>query len=226
MKKPIRLLPFLCLAFTLLISNAQAQTRYVTDSFEVMMRTGPSVKKKIIKVLKSGAALEIIEADSGNDYSKVKVAKGNTTGYVLTRYLSQEESAKNKVIYLEGVLQQLQSKPDELQSLLANSQEQNQVLLSENTELSSNLKKVTNELNEIKKISREAISLSDRNKRLEKEAQDLHLQLDDVRIENQALQDSADYVKNLTMAGILLLGLFLGWVLSRQGKQRRNSWGS
>lgn len=226
MKKLIRLLPFLCFVLTFLMSNAQAQTRYVTDSFEVMMRTGPSVKKKIIKVLKSGVALDVIEADSGNDYSKVKVSKGTTTGYVLTRYLDRNESAKNRVVYLEGVLEQLQSKPDELQSLLVSSQEQNQSLLFENTELSSSLKQTANELSEIKKISREAINLSGRNKHLESEAQELLLQIDDVRIQNQALQDNADYVKNLTMAGILLLGLFLGWILSRQGKQRRNSWGS
>jgi len=191
-----------------------------------MMRTGPSVKKKIIKVLKSGEALQVIEANSGNDYSKVKVANGSTTGYVLTRYLNREESAKNRVIYLEGVLEKLKSKPEELQSLLASSQEQNQALLTENTELSAGLKATTKELKEIKKISRDAINLSDRNKRLESEAQELLLQLDDVRIQNQALKDNADYVKNLTMAGVLLLGLFLGWVLSRQGKQRRNSWGS
>ena len=226
MNKSIRLLPILCFVFTLFVSNAQAQTRYVTDSFEVMMRTGPSVKKKIIKVLKSGEALELIEADSGNDYSKVKVANGNTTGYVLTRYLNNQESAKNRVIYLEGVLEKLKSKPEELQSLLASSQEQNQALLTENTELSTGLKSATEELNEIKKISRDAINISNRNKLLESEAQELHLQLDDMRIQNEALQDSADYVKNLTMVGILLLGLFLGWVLSRQGKQRRNSWGS
>ena len=226
MNKSIRLLPILCFVFTLFVSNAQAQTRYVTDSFEVMMRTGPSVKKKIIKVLKSGEALELIEADSGNDYSKVKVANGSTTGYVLTRYLNRQESAKNRVIYLEGVLEKLKSKPEELQSLLASSQEQNQALLTENTELSTGLKSATEELNEIKKISRDAINISNRNKLLESEAQELHLQLDDMRIQHEALQDSADYVKNLTMVGILLLGLFLGWVLSRQGKQRRNSWGS
>ena len=226
MNKSIRLLPILCFVFTLFVSNAQAQTRYVTDSFEVMMRTGPSVKKKIIKVLKSGEALELIEADSGNDYSKVKVANGSTTGYVLTRYLNRQESAKNRVIYLEGVLEKLKSKPEELQSLLASSQEQNKALLTENTELSTGLKSATEELNEIKKISRDAINISNRNKLLESEAQELHLQLDDMRIQNEALQDSADYVKNLTMVGILLLGLFLGWVLSRQGKQRRNSWGS
>jgi len=52
------------------------------------------------------------------------------------------------------------------------------------------------------------------------------LQLDDIRIQNQALKDNADYVRNLTMTGILVLGLFLGWILSRSGKRRRNSWGS
>jgi len=56
--------------------------------------------------------------------------------------------------------------------------------------------------------------------------QQLLLQLDDIRIQNQALKDNADYVRNLTMTGILVLGLFLGWILSRSGKRRRNSWGS
>lgn len=226
MKKYINPISVVCFCITMLFNGVSyAQTRYVTDSFEIMMRTGPSVKNKIVKTLNSGMGVDVMRSDAGNGYSKVKTNKGEI-GYVLTRYLSAEKSAKDRVVYLEGVLKQLQSKPQEIQALLAKSQEQSQSLLTENTQLSSNLKRSNTELAQIKKVSRDAINLSKRNVRLEGEVQQLLLQLDDVRIQNEALKDNADYVRNLTMAGILLLGLFLGWILSRSGKQRRNSWGS
>jgi len=226
MKHSINTLTIAIFLLTVFVSSlAQAQTRYVTDSFEIMMRTGPSVKNKIVKALKSGAEVDILKADSGNGYSQVKTEKGEI-GYVLTRYLSTNASAKNRVVYLEGVLEQLQSKPKEIQALLAKSQEQNQSLLSENTKLKVSLKSTSSELANIKEISSDAVNIANRNTRLEGEVQQLLLQLDDVRIQNEALKDNADYVRNLTMAGILLLGLFLGWILSRSGKQRRNSWGA
>ena len=203
-----------------------AQTRYVTDSFEVMMRTGPSVKNKIVSVLKSGAQLNTLKVDAGNGYSQVKTSKGDI-GYVLTRYLSSEESAKNKVVYLEGVLAKLKSKPQEIQALLARSEEQNEGLTVENGSLTTKLNSTSKELARIKEISRDAVKIANRNVRLEGEVQQLLLQLDDLRIQNETLKDNADYTRNLTMAFILLLGLFLGWILSRSGnKQRRNSWGS
>ena len=213
------------LTFVIFLADAQAQTRYVTDSFEIMMRTGPSVKKKIIKALKSGVRVEIIEADSGNSYSKVKIDSGQT-GYVLTRYLNQQEPAKDRVVYLEGVLEKLKAKPEELQSLLVSSQEQSQALLNENTQLKSDLSNISEELRKLKQISGNEISLANSKQSLESERQQLLLSLDEMRLQNKALKDNADYVRNLTMTGILLLGLFLGWVLSRYGKQRRNSWGS
>lgn len=204
---------------------AMAQTRYVTDEFEIMMRTGPSIQNKIVRALKSGTRIEVLREDSGNGHSQVQTAQGEI-GYVLTRFLSTNRSAKSRVAYLERQLQTLRSKPGELQALLATSQEENQILISENTRLTGQLNKISKELETIKEVSKDAVNLSQRNIRLESEVQQLLLQLDDIRIQNETLKDNADYVRNLTMAGILLLGLFLGWVLSRSGKQRRNSWGA
>lgn len=213
---------FCCLLNT---TVSHAKTRYITDSFEVMMRTGPSVNNKIIKALKSGSKLQTLKQDAGNGYSQVQTEKGDI-GYVITRYLSTEDSAKNRVIYLEDLLAKLKSKPKEIQSLLVKSQEQKDVLVVENTRLTTQLQSTSAELKKIKEISSDTIKLSNNNVRLEGEVQQLLLQLDDVRIQNETLKDNADYVRNLTMAGILLLGLFLGWVLSRSGKQRRDSWGA
>lgn len=205
--------------------TTQAQTRYVTDEFEIMMRTGPSIQNKIVRALKSGTRIEVLREDSGNGHSHIKTAQGEI-GYVLTRFLSPNQAAKSRVAYLERQLSTLRSKPGELQALLATSQEENQILISENTRLTSQLKQSNSELENIKEVSKDAVNLSQRNVRLESEVQQLLLQLDDIRIQNETLKDNADYVRNLTMAGILLLGLFLGWVLSRSGKQRRNSWGA
>ena len=202
-----------------------AKTRYVTDTFDVMMRTGPSVKNKIVRVLKSGDALDVLKSDAGNGYSQVKSKKGDV-GYVLIRYLDDEESAKNRVVYLEDLLAKLKSKPQEIQAILAKSQEQNEVLIGENKDIKLQLMLASSELKRIKEISKDSIAISNKSIRLEGEAQKLLLQLDDLRIQNQALKDNANYVRNLTMVGILLLGLFLGWILSRSGKQRRNSWGA
>jgi len=206
-------------------SAVSAQTRYVTDSFEIMMRTGPGVKNKIIKALKSGTKIEVLREDAGNGHSQVRT-QGGEIGYVLTRFLSSQDSARNQVLYLESLLKDIKSKPQELQARLLKSQEENQILIKENTSLTTQLKQAQDELSQIKEISSDAVKIAAENERLKAEEQQLYLQLDDFRIQNQTLKDNANYVRNLTMTGILLLGLFLGWVLSRSGKQRRNSWGS
>jgi len=212
-------------AFCVISTNTTAQTRYVTDQFEIMLRTGPSIQNKIVRALKSGQRIEVLRVDSGNGHSQVQTSQGEI-GYVLTRFLSDNPSARNRVSYLEGQLNKLRSKPGELQALLASSQEENQLLIGENTKLTNTLSTTSAELAKIKEVSSDAVNISQRNARLEGEVQQLLLQLDEVRIINQSLKDNADYVERLTMAGILLLGLFLGWILSRSGKQRRNSWGS
>lgn len=205
--------------------QASAETRYVTDEFEIMMRTGPSIQNKIVLALNSGTSLEVLRADAGNGYSQIRTANGEV-GYALTRFLSPNQSARSRVGYLEEQLNQLRSKPQELVSLLAASQEDNQVLITQNTELSERLNVVESELMQIKKVSADAVNLSTQNQRLEGEVQQLLLQLDDIRIQNEDLKDQSDRMQNIMGAGLVLFGLFLGWILSISGRRGRDSWGS
>lgn len=204
---------------------AQIPTKYVTDDFKVMLRTGPSIQNKIVKPLRSGTAIQILREDAGNGHSQVKISSGEI-GYMLTRFISPNSSARNQLARLRQQMQQLRSKPGELTALLATAQDENQALIEQNLKLTSQLSNADEKLSKIEAASGNVLSISDRNQKLENEVQQLLLQLDDIRIQNQALKDNADYVRNLTMSGILLLGLFLGWILSRSGKRRRNSWGS
>jgi SH3 domain protein len=209
----------------LLTLSAQAETNYVTDNFEVMLRTGPSVQNKIVKPLSSGTRLEILRDDAGNGHSQVQVSSGEI-GYLLTRFISDRPSARNRVRRLETQLAQLRSEPGEVRRLLANSQEENLQLIAQNVTLTNAAQSSQTELEDIMNISGDVVEISARNEKLESEVQQLLLQLDDMRIQNEALKDNSEQKRNLIGIGVLLLGLFLGWILSISGRRNRNSWGS
>jgi len=203
----------------------QAQRSYVTDDFEVMLRTGPSIQNKIVKPLRSGTRVEVLREDSGNGHSQVQTSNGEI-GYLLTRFLTDKPSARNRLRQLEDQLTQLRSEPNEIRSLLVSSQEENRDLIELNVSLTKKAKDAETELQEIRELSGDEIKLSSQNQKLESEVQQLLLQLDDIRIQNEALKDNSERVRNLLGIGVLLLGIFLGWVLSISGRRNRNSWGS
>ncbi|MGK0375279.1 MAG: SH3 domain protein [Arenicella sp.] len=202
-----------------------AQARYVTDDFKVMLRTGPSVQNKIVDSLNSGTRLEVLREDAGNGHSQVQTSNG-TIGYVLTRFLSDNRSARSRVKTLESQLKQLRSKPGELQTLLASSQEENQQLILQNTQLTSQYEASSKELAQIKTVSADAVNLSQRSAKLETEVQQLLLQLDDIRIQNEVLKDQSAKRWFVLGVGAILIGLLLGWILSIAVRPRRQSWGA
>jgi len=211
--------------FILLSDSVQAQTRYVTDDFKVMLRTGPSSRNKIVDSLNSGTRLEVLRVDAGNGHSQVQT-RGGKIGYVLTRFLSVSPAARSKVASLESQLKQLRSKPGELQALLAESQEENQELIAQNIRLTTEYKAASQELAEIKAVSADAVNLSKRSAKLESEVQQLLLQLDDIRIDNEVLKDQSEKRWYVLGGGTVLIGLLLGWILSRARRPRRQSWGA
>ncbi|MFT6407328.1 MAG: SH3 domain protein [Arenicella sp.] len=210
---------------TLFTCAAIAQTRYVTDDFKVMLRTGPSVQNKIVDSLSSGTRLEVLREDAGNGHSQVQTSSGKI-GYVLTRFLSVNRSARSRVESLEGQLKQLRSKPGELQTLLASSQEENVELITQNTQLTNDYKAASEELAQIKMVSADAVNLSIRSAKLETEVQQLLLQLDDIRIQNEVLKDQSAKRWFVLGVGAILVGLLLGWILSIARRPRRQSWGA
>jgi len=72
------------MAVLLVVGTAHAQTSYVTDVFEITLRSGPTNSNKILKMLPSSTAVEVLRSDK--DWSLVR-AEG-VEGWVLTRYLT------------------------------------------------------------------------------------------------------------------------------------------
>ncbi|MBL4674505.1 MAG: TIGR04211 family SH3 domain-containing protein [Arenicella sp.] len=225
--KKLKVITLILISVTALSASAivAAQTRYVTDDFKVMLRTGPSVQNKIVDSLNSGTRLEVLREDAGNGHSQVQTSSGKI-GYMLTRFLSDNRSARSRLKYLESQLKQLRSKPGELQTLLATSQDENQLLIVQNTQLTNQYTAASQELAQIKAVSADAVNLSQRSAKLETEVQQLLLQLDDIRIQNEVLKDQSAKRWFVLGVGAILVGLLLGWILSIAQRPRRQSWGA
>ena len=84
---------FIIVVFLILYFTAQpmaADRLYVSDSFTITLRTGPSTENKIIRMLSSGQELEILEAQE--KWSHIKTVLNNGTeldGWVRNQYLME-----------------------------------------------------------------------------------------------------------------------------------------
>lgn len=226
-QKDIHMIRFAIITLVLVFASSlvKAQTRYVTDDFEVMLRTGPSIQNKIIRPLRSGTQVQVLREDSGNGHSQVQTSDGEI-GYMLRRFISTQPSARSRLNRLEAQLTALRSDPKALQSILANAQEENQELIQQNIQLTEQVSANETELASIKEISGDVIQLVADNEKLESEVQELLLQIDDIRIQNETLKDNRETMRNLISAGLVMVGLFLGWILSISGRRNRGSWGA
>lgn len=71
----------------LLSSTVQAKTMYVSDLLEITLRTGRGVDHKIIAMVKSGDAVEVLTP--GDNWTQIRTSNGKR-GWVLSRFLKSE----------------------------------------------------------------------------------------------------------------------------------------
>ena len=95
-----RILPcVLLLTFFLPAISAFADTRYVVDELIITMRLGKGTGFKILKSLKTGTAVEVLE-DEDKSYLKVRTSDG-VEGYVLRQYISKNPPKAKRIEELE-----------------------------------------------------------------------------------------------------------------------------
>ena len=103
MKKMINGCAATLLSALLFVSAASAESAWVSDEFEITLRSGPSTSNAIELMLSSGTELEVLERDAESGYSRVRTG-GGTEGWVLTRYLMNEPAAREQLARLTSQL--------------------------------------------------------------------------------------------------------------------------
>jgi len=94
----IQLIVFLMTWVCLMVRPLWATTAYVTDFFEITLRSGPSVDNKVIAMIHTGQPVEIVKAREGWSYVRLlNRESGGKMGWVLSRFLVDRLPWKTRV---------------------------------------------------------------------------------------------------------------------------------
>ncbi|MDH3634898.1 MAG: TIGR04211 family SH3 domain-containing protein [Gammaproteobacteria bacterium] len=202
-----------------------AETRYITDEFEVMMRTGTSTSNKIIRVLPSGEAVTILEEDLTSDYSLVETSDGKT-GYVLTRQLMKIPSARQRLAELEERFARQKDRLDEQASEIGELKKSLNQEKSDNSTLTSTLRASERELSEVRSAAQETLSILEQNKRLQTVVDQLRQEKTELVDTVAELNDSTRLDWFVRGGAVSLIAFVIGIVVTRIRWKKQDSWGS
>ncbi len=202
-----------------------AETRYVTDQFEVMMRTGTSTSNKIIRVLPSGEAVTVLEEDLTSDYSLVETSDGKT-GYVLTRQLMKIPSARQRLAELENRFAQQKARLDEQSSEISELKKLLNQEESDNSALTATLRASEKELSEVRAAAQETLSILEQNKRLQTVVDQLRQEKTELSDNVAELTDSTRLDWFLKGGAVSLIAFIIGILVTRIRWKKQDSWGS
>jgi len=202
-------------------SFAAAEATWVSDQFEVMLRTGPSTSNAIERMLTSGTALEVIERDAESGYSKVRTAAG-TEGWVLTRYLMNEPSAREQLTQLTSSLSNANAQGSTLASQLDGVKGEYDAAARQIASLEKDKQRLEQELAEIKRTAANVLSINSQNKDLREQLASAEIEAATLEQQNRELTGQSTRYWFMTGAIVLIVGMVLGIWLPRIRWQRRS----
>lgn len=207
----------------LTVTAARAEPVWVSDQFEIMLRTGPSTANAIERMLGSGTRLEALETDAESGYSRVRTA-GGTEGWVLTRYLMGEPPAREQLRRLSSQLSNATAHGTSMTSQLSAIESEQKNASRRINELESRNTQLQTELAEIKRIAANVLSIDSQNKNLHQQLTDADIKISVLQDENATLGAQSDRYWFLAGALVLLGGILLGLILPKVKIQRRSGY--
>ena len=210
-----------CSMYSVLVS---AETRYVSDQLEVTLRKGPSLSHVVLRMLKSGTALEVLEIDAETGHTRVKT-NGGAEGWILSRYLSAEPTAR---MQLEKMLKEMgrTDNPDhsvltQLKTIRSEYESAHQRI----AKLESENKQLEEQLASIKHTAANVLSIDKENKKFRQKLAVSEERLSSLQIENSELYSSKNRDWFFAGAVVLVSGLLLGLILPRLARKKTSQYG-
>jgi len=225
MRKTILLVAILFCVAGVAMEGQAATTAYVTDSFEITLRTGPSTDNKIIYTPQSGQALELLEVQG--DWSHVKVIKKSSEpieGWVLSRYLISRLPWELKAKSLLEENAALKDRLGALQKAYDAVSQREKELAEELQGKNTAFQALRTDYDSLKSGAAEYLELKSEQKAARSKLETLQHTIDDLTVENRRLESSQRNRWFATGALVLLCGLLIGVAVGRQYRKKRSSY--
>jgi len=209
----------------LLISGSATAQKvyYVNDELTITMRRGESTQHQIIRTLTSGTKLEVNETHKDTGFSFARTEDG-TEGWVLTRFLTDQPTAKQRLESANNKIKQLNKELSKLRSNLKETSAKHRSLNKTTSQLEKANQQLSTELTQIKETSRNAIAISDDNKKLREKLIRLETDLQAMEQQNSVLKDRSARDWFITGVIITIIGILIGLLVPRMRVKPKSKW--
>ncbi len=225
-KSPVTAASLMLLACTCCASLVNAaETRYITDEFEVTMRSGTSTSNGIVQMLRSGDAVTVLEDDLASKYSLVETA-GKRKGYVLSRFLMEHPAARQNLLKLQADFDRQRGRIDEQSDEITGLEQTLSQEKSDNQALKSTLRASEQELFEIRAAARDSLETLEQNRHLESLVEQLRNEKIELSSANAELSDSTRLDWFVRGGAMSLAAFVIGILVTRIRWRKQDSWGS
>ena len=213
---------------------AVAETLYVTDQLVITVRRGKSAQHAIIKTVKTGTPLEVLESAKGEPYVKVRLQSGEK-GYVLRQYLSNKtpkpviiDRLQKEVGQLQNKLEEVERKRDQLADDLKNIQAETSSKEEKLTSYTSGLEtELSGTKQDLQSLKEKYDILLDKSKKVIEISTERDRLLEDNRSmtsEVQLLRDEKSRQMRSGMIKWFLAGggvFFFGWLIGKISRKKK-----
>lgn len=214
---------FLVSCLLILSGNAVAETRYVSDTLEITMRSGKGTSFGITRMLRSGTPVEVLNVDKKSGYTQVRTNSGKE-GWVLSRFLMKGQAARERLATAEKKLAELELENRKLITAMATLKEEKVTLETNLAALEGESRGVSQELAEIRRTASSALAIDSENKDMKGRMVSLERQLQTVQQENEALKDRTARDWFMVGAAVVLLGIIVGLIIPKIRFRKKSSW--
>ena len=215
---------FILVSLSLILAgNAVAETLYVSDTLEITMRSGKGTSFGIIRMLRSGTSVTVLETDKKTGYTQVRTKSGKV-GWVLSRFLMKGQAARDRLAASEKTLAELELENSKTETAKATLAQEKAVLQTQLSKLDGESRSVSQELTEIKRTASSALAIDSENKDLKSRLVSLERQLQTVQQENEGLKDRTARDWFMVGAAVVLLGIIVGLIIPRIRFRKKSSW--
>jgi len=217
-------LPGLVLLSALISEPVFAKTvRYVSDELKIPLRTGASTKHRIVKFLRSGTALTVLDED--DKFTEVETGSGKS-GWVLTEELMNVPSGRARLAAASKKFSKSAEQIKQLKSTIAELKGENRKLKGDKSSLQNERTNLSNSLEDMKITAANPLSLSKKNKQLKKELNKVRDNEAMLEKDNQQLRSNVMQEWFLIGGAVSIGSLLLGLILTRiNWRKKRDSWG-
>ncbi len=201
---------------------SEGEIRYVTDMVRTPVRSGAGADYRILnRGLPSGTAVTYFSTSEDGVWAEIETT-GGTRGWLRAQYLQTEVPIANRFSEIEQALAAATERAElaegrlrETEELAANSDEAT-------ARLTRDLVATEEELNNIKRISANAIELDRMNQSMAMELEEIKARVDIVKLENARLEERANSNRLLQGIFAVIVGVIIALVVPRfTGKRRR-----